>query len=323
MSDALDLFEEVQSSQACDFAVLPFDYGWVINGNVKSADAETFFAEAASVGKKTIVFCWHDEDPHIRDERLIIWQTSFKKRPSSPFRHVLSCSVEDYVERYSGGTQPIRPWREKPVVGFCGRADGKVHGSLDRFWSFARSTKRSLLTGKPSYPYRQLRARCIEAVKNDQRLVANLDVQDAFWGRKEESSKAVTTDEMIIARPRFVANLINCDYVLCPRGAGNFSIRLYEALSLGRIPIVVHCDGLLPFEDKIDWDRFIVRISPQDVGQLGDAVMVFHEARRAEFTELQLNIRRLWQTYFEPSAFFVRLVETLRSDMRSRIEVPI
>jgi hypothetical protein len=71
----------------------------------------------------------------------------------------------------------------------------------------------------------------------------------------------------------FQAQLLNCDYILCPRGFGNTSIRFYETLSAGRTPILIDTDGGLPellsgyvWEDHIitvglfeKWTKLILR----------------------------------------------------------------
>jgi hypothetical protein len=48
------------------------------------------------------------------------------------------------------------------------------------------------------------------------------------------------------------------EFVFCPRGTGNFSIRFYETLYYGRIPIIIDTDIVLPFSDLINWDEIIV-----------------------------------------------------------------
>ena len=47
-------------------------------------------------------------------------------------------------------------------------------------------------------------------------------------------------------------------FSFCPRGRGNYSIRFYETLRAGRIPVMVDSDQVFPCEDLIDWDDIII-----------------------------------------------------------------
>jgi hypothetical protein len=57
----------------------------------------------------------------------------------------------------------------------------------------------------------------------------------------------------------FQDQLFNCDYILCPRGYGNTSIRFYETLSAGRTPILIESNGGLPeLNTNRDWQDHII-----------------------------------------------------------------
>jgi hypothetical protein len=46
-------------------------------------------------------------------------------------------------------------------------------------------------------------------------------------------------------------------FVLCPRGAGTSSYRLYETMAAGRVPIIIADDWVAPH--GVDWDSFSIR----------------------------------------------------------------
>jgi hypothetical protein len=55
--------------------------------------------------------------------------------------------------------------------------------------------------------------------------------------------------------------LNSSDYILCPRGAGNTSIRFFESLSAGRTPILVDSGGSFPeIKTKKFWSSNIVTV---------------------------------------------------------------
>jgi hypothetical protein len=54
----------------------------------------------------------------------------------------------------------------------------------------------------------------------------------------------------------FEQNMMNTHFNVCNRGAGNFSIRFYQTLAAGRIPVVLNTDMVLPLD--IEWSQYIV-----------------------------------------------------------------
>lgn len=59
------------------------------------------------------------------------------------------------------------------------------------------------------------------------------------------------------------------DYVLCARG-GDFSYRLYETLSYGRIPVFVDTDCVLPYDSEIKWKDYCVWVDEKEVNRIGE-----------------------------------------------------
>lgn len=107
------------------------------------------------------------------------------------------------------------------------------------------------------------------------------------------------------ARREFVRNLRESDYGLCVRGSGNFSFRFYETLCMGRIPVFVDTDCVLPLDFDIEWRDYCVWVEADDVGRIGDRILEFHESLgEAEFEERQHACRRLWETHLSPEGFF-------------------
>jgi len=106
-------------------------------------------------------------------------------------------------------------------------------------------------------------------------------------------------------RREYVQNIVESDYVVCTRGAGNFSYRLYETLSCGRIPVFVDTDCVLPYDFLVDWREHCVWVEEDDLPQIGERVLEFHEGLgEKEFVELQHHCRRFWEQYISPEGFF-------------------
>jgi hypothetical protein len=113
-------------------------------------------------------------------------------------------------------------------------------------------------------------------------------------------------------RREYVNSVFGCDYALCMRGAGNWSYRFFEALSAGRIPVMIDTDCMLPLENEIDWSRHICRIPYAQIAGAPAILRAFHHNLGPEgFATMQTANRNLWVQQLEPSAFFLRVIERL------------
>lgn len=92
----------------------------------------------------------------------------------------------------------------------------------------------------------------------------------------------------------FNENMKLSEFVFCPRGNGNFSIRFYEALLSGRIPIVVKSDNELPFNRYIDWNKLCV-IS-ENVNTLVQDIINFY--KNNDLIKIQKKCKETFQEYF-------------------------
>jgi hypothetical protein len=104
-------------------------------------------------------------------------------------------------------------------------------------------------------------------------------------------------------RGRYVRAIDDCAFVLCPRGGGTSSFRLFEAMMLGRVPVILS-DQWVPPEGP-DWDTFSISVEEAAV----DHIPALLEARRGEAEAMGEAARRTWVEWFSESAGFHRTVE--------------
>jgi hypothetical protein len=110
------------------------------------------------------------------------------------------------------------------------------------------------------------------------------------------------------ARMEFLQNMVDSDYVVCARGGGNFSYRLYETLCCGRIPVFIDTDCVLPYDFEIDWKRHCVWVDEKEVDCAGRKVAEFHASlTEKDFLTLQEGCRKLWNDWLSPVGFFRNL----------------
>lgn len=118
-------------------------------------------------------------------------------------------------------------------------------------------------------------------------------------------------------REAFVAYSLESSFVLCPRGRGCGSIRLFEVMEVGRVPVIISDDWVPPL--GIDWDSFSIRIAEQDIDQLEEIL----EGYLPRLHEMEVTARRVWESHFSIHGAFDyvgdQLVELAKSGMSSMV----
>lgn len=84
----------------------------------------------------------------------------------------------------------------------------------------------------------------------------------------------------------FTSHMERNTYIVCPRGTENYSYRIYETLSRGRIPIIIDTDIVLPKE--INWDYLSVRVPYGSLNEIYEFILRDYMLRsEAEFIARQ------------------------------------
>ena len=164
---------------------------------------------------------------------------------------------KDYLQLYCGGQIQLREKREEPVIGFCGQASiSRLHALFRDLRNRYRQLQYQLGATKwqpPPFETSSFRKRVLERFENQAGLQTNFVLRNRYHAGNEQD-KSDTSPEKLA----FVNNILDLDYTVCVRGGGNFSVRFYETLALGRIPIFIDTDCLLPFEDMIDYKGLFI-----------------------------------------------------------------
>lgn len=126
-------------------------------------------------------------------------------------------------------------------------------------------------------------------------LNTNFIIRNSFWGGDVWGTN-VRTD--------YVNNLLNSDFIICVRGAGNFSYRFYETLCLGRIPIIIDTDIDLPFNDFIEYDNLVLKVN--NVEEIEQKVVEYWN-NIDDYSKLQKELRNFWINNLSPIGFIKNL----------------
>jgi hypothetical protein len=110
----------------------------------------------------------------------------------------------------------------------------------------------------------------------------------------------------------YADGLASAPFALCPRGIGTGSVRLFEAMKMGRVPVILSDDWIYPV--RVDWQACSITVPEADVGRLPE-ILDRHRDRAAE---MALRARQEWEKYYDPSVRFHWLVEDCLALRRAR-----
>ena len=101
------------------------------------------------------------------------------------------------------------------------------------------------------------------------------------------------------------------DFILCPRGLGTSSSRLFESLEAGRAPVIVSDNWVAP--KHIDWS-FAVRVSEWNVHTIPSLL----ESIQDEAADRGHAARQAWESAYAELTLFDTLVDSLEILLRKR-----
>lgn len=101
-------------------------------------------------------------------------------------------------------------------------------------------------------------------------------------------------------------------FVLAPRGRAPSSYRLFEAMCLGRAPVIIADDWVPP--EGPDWEAFSIRVAERDVRHIPRILA----EREAEAEQMGRRAASAWQAWFSEAATFDSVVEWCLAIQRSR-----
>lgn len=105
----------------------------------------------------------------------------------------------------------------------------------------------------------------------------------------------------------YIQLLRRSKFVLCPRGFGASSIRIFEAMSVGRVPVIISDQWQPPL--GISWRDFCIFVPEREVSSI-PAVLNNVKGQAHEMGQLA---RQAFDEYFAPDVFLERLLMTLVS----------
>jgi hypothetical protein len=110
-------------------------------------------------------------------------------------------------------------------------------------------------------------------------------------------------------KQQYAEKILQSRYVLCPRGIGTSTFRLFETMQSGRVPVILS-DAWVP-PAGIDWNTFSLRVPERDLARLPEICT----AALPRWDAMAAEGRRVWQEWFSPAGMG-KLVRTSIEDIR-------
>ncbi len=302
-------FTLVEDIQECDYVVMPYSYERF--RQVSPEKVAMIVREAREAGKPILIDGAGDIEHPIDIPNSIVFRVSQMRYSAKDNEITVPFPAEDLLQSFHGGTLTLREKPAAPAVGFTGWADVSGLKGLKIFIKDLPITLRALLDEKRGAEHKGLlfRARALAALEKTAGIVKN------FTSRKTYSGHVATiTGSVKNNREEFVENLAGSDYALAVRGDANASVRFYEALSMGRIPLFLDTACVLPLEDRINYRDFCVFVDWRDTDRIGEKLLEFHASITPErFKEMQEKARDAYEKHLRMDSFSRHLADMLRA----------
>ena len=282
--------EFCREQSAADAFVLPLSWNYYFeHGKLK--DALALIKEYEQWNKPIYTWAGGDHTYNVPDGNFILFRHCGYQSSRRKTEHAYPVIIRDPLEYLNLPGIKILQKESKPKIGFCGLAD---RNWIDGNW---RAGKPSLykLVHSFSKPYLNmlhpisgtaLRRRVLRILSNSNAVETNFLIRSSSGGQKTSSNKY---------KLEFWQNMLESLYILCVRGAGNYSARFYEVLAMGRIPILVNTDCILPLDDEIDWKQHCIWVEDYELDNIINKIDIFHrKMSNNNIKQLQIQNRRLW-----------------------------
>ena len=212
--------------------------------------------------------------------------------------------VQTYPKRALVYSELDQPWCAMPGL-YVSMPTGNFDWKRQRPCSYLSLINRFVVekqttTEAPSLLFSYMGRRChpvrerILNLRHDRAHVEDTTALDFF---------GVASEAVLQHQRRYAAILRDSKFVLCPRGGGLASFRLFETMAAGRVPVIISDDWVPPVGPA--WETMVLRVKEAEVEQVAAIV----ESREERFEEMSRNVQEMWKDWFAPDVTFHRMIE--------------
>jgi hypothetical protein len=301
-SEILEVYAEVGDISDADVIILPLEYNYLM-----SIDPNIF----ATLRKQSIelniplwVYTGGDIGYSFKAQDIINFRVSgFHSKLNNNTVIMPSFIVDPYLS-YKLNNFKSCVKKEQPDIGFVGHANKSSIGVVKDYMSFLKRVLKSKLAKRrvdstSFYASPRERYKCLKQLQEEVGIKTNFILRAKYRAGAASKMNRITSEQ------EFFNNMFNNSYTFCLRGVGNFSVRFYECLAMGRIPILLDTDCRLPLNSIIDWEKHAVIVN---TGNLVESLMTFHnKTAPTDFKNIQISNRKLYSEKLNRIPFFIEI----------------
>lgn len=109
----------------------------------------------------------------------------------------------------------------------------------------------------------------------------------------------------------YVSIIKKCTFPLAIRWDWNYSYRLYEIMSLWKIPLFIDTKCRLPFDKEINYKNMFIWVPFDDIKNIDYYVDNYLLKNKNRLDEIQKNIRDIYENYFTMNSYYTKLIQEL------------
>jgi hypothetical protein len=287
------IFDRVSNPHQADIIALPHEY---MHLEKRPEYLATYVELGRSLNKPLLISAYQDAPNSITVQHSRILRPSAYKSLLKKNEIIMPAYIEEVGSLY--GTEPMAKG-EKPTVGFAGKAGFKTVRERARYY-----LRNYVLRTGPRREGVYFRRKALSTLENDSAIDMRVHVRQTYSAHTKTIELSPEQ-----ARKEYIESIQNSLLTLAPRGDGNYSLRFYETLSLGRIPLLIDTDIPLPLEESIPYDDFILRVPWEDTTRINTAVTSFFTSHSdEEIRSMQIKARAAFEEYLYMPRFLKQVL---------------
>lgn len=303
-TNALENFQLIKEIENADIVIVPVAINYFFKQK-KQKELNQLIDKAITLNKKVWVYSAGDFGITFRKDVTVFRLGGFKSKLSKN-EAIMPLFVSDPYTYILNTDWFFLDKTEKPTIGFVGNANGKFSKKIKEILiflklNFKRQFDKSIGDYQPFFSSSSKRFKVLKNLEKSKAIICDFIYRNSYRGG------AQTESQIKKSTVEFFQNIENNLYTICIRGAGNFSVRFYETLMMGRIPIVVLSDAKLPLESIINWENHAVLVTQNNIV---DKLSAFHNTfSNEEIIEIQKSNRELMLKLFLRVNYFKKIYQ--------------
>lgn len=161
--------------------------------------------------------------------------------------------------------------------------------------------RKYLISFVGSYSTHSTRAASADALQNR---------KDCFFRDTGNWHFYKTGEELKNSSEFYINNLNDSKISLCPRGTGPSTIRLWEALAMGSVPMVISDDLKMPLSEKVEWKEHIIVVPEADISNIEKYI-----PEEEELSKMSENCIETYKKYFSEE----RMHEIITGELNGKV----